>query len=322
MPVLKESKYNPQQFLFNGHLQTLIPALFRKKITLAFERERINTVDGDFLDLDWLRQGSPDLVIISHGLEGNSQRPYMTGMAENFLKTGYDVMNWNFRGCSGTVNRNPVFYHSGATQDLEQVVLHAQKNYQSIYLVGFSLGGNLSLKYLGEKDWPGHKKIKKAVTISVPLDLDGSCRQIDQINNKLYAFNFLYSLKRKIRQKALRFPEIVLKQSLHRITSLRKFDDVFTAPLHGFRNASDYYQQCSALQFLSGIRRPTLVLNARNDPFLSASCYPKNGDINSEYLCLQYPLQGGHVGFSPRSKNERYWSEIRALEFIRSEHYL
>ncbi|MDN3686548.1 YheT family hydrolase [Cyclobacterium jeungdonense] len=322
MPVLNESKYNPHQFLFNGHLQTLIPALFRKNIPLSFERERINTEDGDFLDLDWLRQGSSDLVIISHGLEGNSQRPYMSGMADNFFKTGYDVLNWNFRGCSGTENLKRSFYHSGATWDLEQVILHAQKNYQSIYLIGFSLGGNLTLKYLGEKEWPGHEKIKKAVSISVPLDLDGSCRQIDHISNKIYAFNFLYSLKQKIRQKALKFPEILFGKSLRRINSLRKFDDVFTAPLHGFSQAADYYRQCSALQFLPGICKPTLVLNARNDPFLSASCYPKNREVNPEHLCLQYPKQGGHVGFSPRSKNERYWSEVRALEFIQSENYL
>lgn len=140
MSVQKESKYNPHQFLFNGHLQTLIPALFRKKIPLSFQRERIDTEEGDFLDLDWLRQGSPKLVIISHGLEGNSRRPYMSGMAENFFNAGYDVLNWNFRGCSGTMNRKPVFYHSGATGDLEQVVLHADANYRSIYLIGFSLG--------------------------------------------------------------------------------------------------------------------------------------------------------------------------------------
>ncbi len=322
MLVQKESKYNPHQFSINGHLQTLIPALFRKKIPLPFERERISTKDGDFLDLDWLRQGSSDVVIISHGLEGNSQRPYMSGMAENFFNKGYDVLNWNFRGCSGSVNRKLVFYHSGASHDLEQVVLHAEKNYRFLYLIGFSLGGNLTLKYLGEKEWPGHQKIKKAVAISVPLDLDGSSQQIDKINNKLYAYHFLYSLKRKIRQKAVQFPEIVRGKSLHRIRTLRNFDDAFTAPLHGFKDAADYYRQCSALQFLPATRKPTLVLNARNDPFLSASCYPKDWEANPAYICLHYPRQGGHVGFSPRAKNERYWSEVRALEFIQRESYL
>lgn len=137
----------------------------------------------------------------------------------------------------------------------------------------------------------------------------------------MYAFHFLYSLKQKIRRKASQFPEIVFGKSLHQITTLRKFDDVFTAPLHGFRDAAEYYKECSALQFLPGIRKPTLVLNAQNDPFLNASCYPKSQEIPA-HIYLQYPRQGGHVGFSPRAKNERYWSEVRALEFIQCENYL
>lgn len=318
MPVSKEFPYHPRRFLFNGHLQTLFPALFRKNIPLPFERERINTTDGDFLDLDWLRQGSQELVIISHGLEGNSRRPYMSGMAEVFFSNGYDVLNWNFRGCSGSMNQKLVFYHSGATEDLERVVVHAQHSYRSLFLIGFSLGGNLTLKYLGENRWPGHQKIKKAVAISVPLDLAGSCDRIDQPVNKMYALHFLRSLKQKIRQKQLRFPEIAHGINLRQIRTLRAFDEAFTAPLHGFEDAADYYKKCSSLQFLSGICHPTLVLNARNDPFLSATCYPKSEKETADGLRMEFPLKGGHVGFGPRTVNERYWSEIRALEFIQS----
>lgn len=322
MSVPKESPYNPNRFLFNGHLQTIFPALFRKNIPLAFERERITTTDGDFLDLDWLRQGSPELIIISHGLEGNSRRPYVSGMADAFFSMGYDVLNWNFRGCSGDMNRKPYFYHSGATSDLEQVVVHAQPGYRSISLIGFSLGGNLTLKYLGEAHWPGHQKIKKAVALSVPLDLAGSSDRIDQPANKLYAFRFLRSLKQKIRQKALHFPEIASEIRLDKIQTLRAFDDAFTAPLHGFEHAADYYKKCSSLQFLSGIRHPALVLNARNDPFLSAKCYPDKGTETRGQVRMEFPSHGGHVGFSPRTIRERYWSEIKALEFIQSENYL
>lgn len=319
MPVVKTSNYHCNQLLFNGHLQTIYPAIFRKKVDLPFKRERIKTPDGDFLDLDWLKGGSNSLVIISHGLEGNSQRPYMTGMAKVFFDSGYDVLNWNFRGCSESMNTKPIFYHSGATHDLDLVVSHASERYSSINLVGFSLGGNLTLKYLGEPFWKSKNNIKKAIGISVPLDLGGSCDMIDRLRNKLYAINFLHSLKQKIRKKALMFPELFPNLKLSGIHTLRAFDNSYTAPLHGFIDAEDYYHQCSSIHFLSGIESPTLILNAQNDPFLSKTCYPSIKGQHSKNIFMEFPKHGGHVGFSPRSGQERFWSETRALAFIQSE---
>lgn len=303
-------------------MQTVFPAIFRAKHRLRFERERINTIDGDFLDLDWLKQGCRDLIIISHGLEGNSRRPYMTGMAQFFFENGYDVLNWNYRGCSGEPNRKPIFYHSGATYDLNEILSHAAAKYRDIYLIGFSLGGNLTLKYLGERKWPLATRVKKAVAISVPLDLSASCDRIDQRSNRLYAFNFLRSLKEKIRKKSMSFPEITRNIRLESISTLRGFDDAFTAPLHGFDNAEDYYEKNSSLYFLAGMDTPCLILNALNDPFLSPSCYPRDMGIRSEKLYMEFPGQGGHVGFSPRARTKRYWSELRAFEFIQNENYL
>jgi hypothetical protein len=319
MPVVKKSNYTRNQLLFNGHLQTIYPAICRKKDNLPFEKERIETPDGDFLDLDWLKRDSKSLVIISHGLEGNSQRPYMTGMAKVFFESGHDVLNWNFRSCGDTMNLNPVFYHSGATYDLDLIVSHASELYPSIYLVGFSLGGNLTLKYLGEPFWESKKNVKKAIAISVPLDLGGSCNKIDKPGNKLYALNFLYSLKQKIRQKAKAFPDLITTKKLSGINSIRGFDNAYTAPLHGFVDAEDYYHKCSSIHYLSGINLPTLILNAQNDPFLSNSCFPVDKGKYSKNLYLEFPKHGGHVGFSPRSGQERFWSETRALEFIQSE---
>tara|TARA_R110002111_G_scaffold103_7_gene1780 strand:+ start:23 stop:991 length:969 start_codon:yes stop_codon:yes gene_type:complete len=319
MPAVKISNYYRNQLLFNGHLQTIYPAIFRKKVDLPFERERIKTPDGDFLDLDWLKGGSNSLVIISHGLEGNSQRPYMTGMAKVFFDAGYDVLNWNFRGCSESMNTKPIFYHSGASYDLDHVVSHASTRYSDIHLVGFSLGANITLKYLGETFWESKKNIKKAIAISVPLDLVGSCDKIDQLKNKLYAFNFLHSLKQKIKKKAKVFPEKFSTKQLSKINTIRAFDNEFTAPLHGFGDADDYYSKCSSLHYLPKISHPTLVLNARNDPFLSNSCFPIVKEEYSENLFFEYPKHGGHVGFSPRSGQERFWSETRALEFIQSQ---
>ncbi|MEX0882165.1 MAG: alpha/beta fold hydrolase, partial [Cyclobacteriaceae bacterium] len=214
-----------------------------------------------------------------------------------------------------------VFYHSGASYDLAAVVSHAQRKYQNLYLIGFSLGGNLTLKYLGENHGKQQEKIRKAVTVSVPLDLGGSSDLISKWENRLYSLNFLISLKQKIRQKALIFPELIDVEKLKTIRTLRAFDDQYTAPLHGFVDAEDYYRQSSSLYFLDKIKIPTLIINAENDPFLSKTCYPKTLGNQMELVYMEFPKNGGHVGFSPRTRKERYWSEKRALEFIEMENY-
>ncbi|MBS9524698.1 alpha/beta fold hydrolase [Litoribacter ruber] len=318
MPLIENIDYLKPRFLFNGHLQTIVPSLFRKVNLLPFERERITTSDGDFLDLDWLRKGNRKLVIISHGLEGNSRRPYMQGMAHQFYTQGYDVLNWNFRGCSEEQNLRPIFYNSGATYDLDTVIAHAQKNYEEINLVGFSLGGNLILKYLGEER-QRVTILNKAVAISVPLHLESSCIQISKGQNLIYSNKFLRTLKDKIIRKAASHPSDIDISLLKRVKTLKDFDDVYTGPLHGYDDAHDYYEKCSSLYFLEGIEIPTLILNAVNDPFLSPLCYPKELAQKLEKVYMEFPEQGGHVGFSPRSRGEIYWSEKRAFEFISSD---
>ncbi|MEX2511413.1 MAG: alpha/beta fold hydrolase [Cyclobacteriaceae bacterium] len=321
MPVIENPQYSHPHLMFNGHMQTVLPAIFRNPKRLAFDRERISTPDGDFLDLDWLSADRKQLVIISHGLEENSQRPYMAGMAKVFFDNGFDVVNWNFRGCSGEMNKKPVFYHSGATYDLGTVVSHVHRKYDHLYLIGFSLGGNLTLKYLGENHGTQQAKIRKAVTISVPLDLASSSQLLSSRENRLYSLNFLISLKQKIRQKSLIFPELINAKRLKVISTIIGFDDHYTAPLHGFINAEDYYQQCSSLFILEKIKIPTLILNAENDPFLSQTCYPKTLGSQMEMIYMEFPKHGGHVGFCPRSRKERYWSEKRAIEFIQMKNY-
>src|SRR5690606_3644578 len=197
MPLHSDSSYRRPNWLFSGHLETIYPSLFRRVEIKKPVRERIETPDGDFLDLDWFRSGSKRLVIVSHGLEGNSTRPYMLGMAREFGRNGFDVLTWNFRGCSEEMNRKVIFYHSGATYDLDTVVQKAQINYEEIYLLGFSLGGNLTLKYLGEKK-SSNPKLRKGVAISVPLDLAGSCEKISKGENIIYSRRFLATLKQKV----------------------------------------------------------------------------------------------------------------------------
>lgn len=315
MPLISESNYLRPKWLFSGHLETIYPALFRKVEMQKPERERITTPDGDFLDLHWYRHGKPALVILSHGLEGNSSRPYMLGMAREFVSAGMDVLCWNFRGCGDEMNSKVIFYHSGATYDLDTVLNHAQKSYQDVYLLGFSLGGNLTLKFLGEKK-KTYPKIKKGVAISVPLDLAGSCDKISSGENLLYSKRFLNTLKEKVIRKSLAFPGELPVGLLRKIKTLRDFDEYFTGPLHGFEDAADYYKVNSSLQFLDQIEVPTLVLNAQNDPFLSKTCYPVKLARNLDTVHFEFPKYGGHVGFSRPSSEKSFYSERRAVEFI------
>ncbi len=302
--------YTPPTLLFNRHLETIFPSLFRKVEFRKPRTERITTPDDDFLDLDWYEQGAEKVVIISHGLEGNSKRSYVRGMAKAFYQAGYDVLAWNYRGCSGETNRQLRFYHSGATDDLHTVVSHAARRYPDLRLLGFSLGGNLTLKYLGES-W-AHPSIRKAVAISVPLNLHTSCLAISRPSNWIYTKRFLLSLSAKVKAK----PELSRAVDIGKLETIRtlfEFDDHITGPLHGFTGALDYYTRCSALYFLDNIRTPSLVLNAKNDPFLSPECFPAHAHSPLE---LEYPSRGGHVGFARFDGNGLYWSETRALAFM------
>jgi predicted alpha/beta-fold hydrolase len=327
MPILEHSTYQPPSWWgSSGHLQTIIPALFRKVVSSPYTRERITTPDGDFLDCDWLyaasSRPSQKLVIISHGLESNSHRPNVLGMARAVSLCGYDALAWNFRGCSGEPNRLPRAYHSGATEDLHTVLDHVAAKYDEIYLIGFSLGGNLTLKYLGEQSEALSPKVKKAVVFSVPCDLAASSKQLSRVSNRLYERRFLNSLRQKIEQKATLFPnQISLAPYLKKqIKTLRDFDDCYTAPLHGFQNAEDYYAKCSAKQFISRITIPTLMVNAKNDVFLAPSCYPFDEAKSSDVFFLETSESGGHLGFiTKKTPHGLYWSEMRALGFIESQ---
>lgn len=318
MPII-ESTYKPPYFFRNGFVATVYSGLFRKVKNLKQERERILLSDGDFLDLDWSfsEEKTNKLIVCFHGLEGHGQRPYVTGVAKLFNNNGIDAVCVNFRGCSGEDNLKYRSYHSGATDDLEDIVKHilASKKYQEIYLYGVSLGANLILKYLGERqDVPN--EIKSAIAISVPTDLDGSCKELLKLKNRPFSIRFLNHLKRKLNSKKNKYPQYLSMEAFRSIVSLRDFDDVYTSKAHGFRNASDYYKQCSCLQFLPNIKTPTLIINALNDSFLSPKCYPVKEAKNNPNLYLQMPKYGGHAGFI--DKKNIYYNEKQAFEFVKS----
>ncbi len=321
MPIIT-STYNPPHVFKNGHFSTIYSGLVRSVNGVNQERERITLPDTDFLDLDWSfsEEKNNRLAIIIHGLEGNGQRPYMLGAAKIFNQNGFDAVCVNLRTCSGEPNKLYRSYHSGATEDLQAVVDHivSTRSYDDIVIKGFSLGGNLTLKYLGERnDVPS--SIKGAIAVSVPCNLYGSMLEIHKFKNVLYAKRFKRNLLDKLRQKQKDFPDKVADEDFKKIATLKDFDDFYTSKAHGFVDALDYYAKASSLPHVSNIQVPTLILNAKNDSFLSSECFPVEEAEKSKYLYLEMPAHGGHVGFYDR-KNI-YYNEKRAIRFVK-EHIL
>ncbi len=309
--------YKAPFWLPDGHSQSIYPSLFRRVPLTHSHSERLELPDGDFLDVDWhLRNGElheKPLLIVSHGLEGDSRRHYITGLIRSF--PDFHALAWNYRSCSGDPNRNLRFYHSGATDDLDFVIQEAlSRGVKDIYLAGFSLGGNLSLKWLGENGKKASQFVRKAVAFSVPLHLSSSSQQLTRWENRLYTHRFLQTLLEKVTEKSARYPQDITPSMLASIRSLYEFDNVITGPLHGFKDAEDYYERNSSLYFLSGIRVPTLIVNAKNDPFLSQECLPEQ--IDSDFVQIELPDSGGHCGFYPRNYRGQTWAEQRAAAWF------
>ncbi|MCP4977125.1 MAG: alpha/beta fold hydrolase [Maribacter sp.] len=248
-------------------------------------------------------------------LIGNAQRPYITGSAKQGITYGYDVCAVNFRSCSGEINRQYRSYHSGATEDLEAVIQHILNldKYSQLFIKGFSLGGNMSLKYLGEERIVP-KELKAVVAVSVPCSLHSSLVQLLQPKNYLYAKRFKDHLKVKMREKQQLFPSKISDEDINNVKTLKDFDDIYTSKAHGFKDAMDYYKQCSSLQFLPKITVPALIINANNDSFLGPECYPYNEADENSLLYLEVPKSGGHVGFY--GKQNITYTEKRVIKFF------
>ena len=323
MPVIDNSTYVPPRLLHSGHALTIWASCYRKlpcDWDSWFSTVRLRTPDGDFFDVDWLPvrpdARSDKAVILSHGLEGNSRRPYVRGMAEAFRSMGWDALARNFRGCSGEPNLTPGIYHGGQTCDLHQTVLYAQSlGYRTLALVGFSMGGNQTLKYVGEEPDRVPASVCAAIGISTPCDLEASAGVLTKPSRLPYMAYFLKTLRAKIREKHQRFPELVDISRLWRVFDFETFDTLYTAPLHGFLNAHDYWRRASCLPVLSRARMPMLIINAQDDPFLAPECSPVELARDSALLTLEMPRHGGHVGFVSADP-ARYWSETRTVQFV------
>lgn len=307
--------YNPGLIFRNGHVNTIYSSVLRKLKDPHFKRVRIDTPDNDFLDVDTLQSDASGLAILCHGLEGSSSSNYMKGTALHLHNNGWDVAAMNYRGCSGEMNRCLRMYHSGATEDLDTVISSFHNEYKHIALIGFSLGGNLVLKYCGERGSTINPKIKAVTAISVPVDLKAGSLHIGRPVNFVYQKRFLITLKEKIRLKAKQYPDMLDVHKLNQVNTLYDFDDVYTGPLHGFKNAEDYYSQCSSKQYIADITIPGMIITAQDDPFFPEACYPVNEVNDNPNLQLQMPKYGGHVGFV-LTNNQAYWNEIQTLRFV------
>lgn len=321
MPIIEKSTYKNPWWLPGGHAQSIFPTFFRRVKTPAFHSHRIYTPDKDFLDLDLAsaEENNSKLLILSHGMEGNSRRKYIWGMMSAFIEEGWDVMAWNFRSCGQDMNLRPRLYYCGDTDDIQTVIRHAiDLGYQSIILAGFSMGGSITLNYLGKYVDSVPPEVLGGITFSVPCDLTACSIRLDKGFHKIYTYNFLLTLREKIRRKHAQMPEIYSVDGLDKIKTLKAFDDKYTAPIHGFLSAEDYWYKCSCSHVLGLIKRPVLIVNAKSDPFLVGDCYPLEAAKKNGRIYLEMPDAGGHVGFA--SKGGYYWSEQRAVEFAR-EHF-
>jgi predicted alpha/beta-fold hydrolase len=322
------SAYSAPRWLPGGHAQTIYAALLAPRSRIAYRRERWDTPDGDFIDLDWVDnqdQGSrtknqerTPLVVLFHGLEGSSRSQYALNLMAAVRERGMRGVAVHFRGCSGEPNRLARAYHSGDAQEIDWILrrLRAQNAAAPLYAVGVSLGGNALLKWLGESGDDTARIIDAAAAVSAPLDLMASGEALGQGFNLVYARNFLRTLQAKSLAKLERFPGLYDADAVRASSTLREFDDLVTAPLHGFRNTDDYWTRASSKAGLKNVRVPTLVINARNDPFLPATALPGPGAVSAA-VTLEQPEEGGHVGFvSGAFPGNLGWLPRRLLEFF------
>lgn len=295
MPII-QSNYTPAAWLSNPHLQTIIASQLLKPSAIQTHPERVELPDGDFIDINLSQRTGGEIVAVFHGLAGSVNSNYIQGVWNSLELAGFRPALMHWRGCSGEPNRLPRAYHSGASDDIGWFIGHLQQRFPdtSLYALGYSLGANALLKYLGETG--GQSRLKGTMAVSPPLVLQEGARQLDTGIARLYQIHLLRLMRRQHEQKRLLYPELNLPAATRRLDSLRKFDDAITAPLHGFADAREYYERCSARQFLPDIRTPTHILCAYDDPFFTPRILPEASEL-AEGTVLEVPRTGGHVGF-------------------------
>ena len=310
--------FQPAWWLPGAHCQTVWPTLFRHRPVLPLEKERVTLADGDFIDLAWLeREKDSPLVLILHGLEGSINSPYARGLMRHLQEAGFTSCFMHFRGCSGEPNRLDRSYHSGETGDVHEIVNHIRQRHQRevFAVVGFSLGGNVLLKWLGEQG--DRAPLERAVAVSVPYRLADAAQRMNTGVSRIYQHHLLSRMKRKYRKKYSQRPS-PLSVDIASLKTFRAFDDQVTAPLHGFSGVDDYYQRSSSRQFVPLIRVPTLLLHASDDPFMYPATVPSAEEMPNG-VKLELAEKGGHVGFvsGPLPFSTRYFVDQRIIQWLR-----
>jgi predicted alpha/beta-fold hydrolase len=307
-------------WLRNPHLQTIYAARFARAPAIDWRRERWDTPDGDFVDVDFVdgAEGTP-WVHLYHGLEGSSRSPYARALMAQVKRRGWRGSVFHFRGCSGEPNRLPRAYHSGDSAEIGWSLAEIRRRATTVYVVGISLGGNALAKWLGESGPDATQVVARAAAISAPLDLMAAGDALGRGFALNYTRHFLDTLKATTLAKLERYPGLVDAAAVRRSATLREFDNVVTAPLHGFRDTDDYWTRASAKPLLAAIRVPTLIVNARDDPFMPESALPAEHEV-SRAVKLELPARGGHVGFvSGPFPGNIDWLPTRLLHFFEHE---
>ncbi len=321
MPLLA-TNYIAPKFFSNPYIQTVYSIYLRRVPPIYYQREKLITPDQDFLYLDWLAQDPDRLVILTHGITGDSQTTYNRGMARAFYERGWSVLAWNMRGRGGqTANLRETSYHLGFTTDLRFIIQHAieKKKYKQIFLVGFSMGGNIVLKYLGEEGASVNAALRGSIAFSAPIEAVSCGEMSDRSPNRYYTVPILKEMLADISAKSAILSPIVDIPRILRVKTWREFDELYTAPVFGFKGALEYRQKASAKPLLPAIQIPSLLVNAKDDPLLSAECYPEDEMVHKHpHFFAEFPQNGGHLGFVRFGNMRYYWSEARALEFAES----
>ena len=313
------TKFKTPIWLVGGHIQTIYPAKLLNIPAPDFRRERWTTPDHDFIDIDFIDQSNaPAFVLLFHGLEGSSQSHYARSIMNAIKKQGWSGAVAHFRGCSGELNLAPRFYHSGDAQEIAWITQRMHDEFKTrqpngrFYVCGVSLGGNALLRYLGEAQQQAGI-IDAACAISAPLNLSKSGETLGRGFNKVYTQHFLKTLKPKCEAKLKQYPDLFNARAMREANSFLEFDDAVTAPLHGYRDVHDYWDRASSCHVLEDIRVPSLILNAKNDPFLPGQYLPKKA---SSYVTLDYHDQGGHVGFTHHEQKQD-WLATKLCNFFK-----
>ncbi len=319
MPIVK-SEFKPAWWLKNPHLQTLWSSFFKQRPDLNLNKERIEVADGDFIDLSsTINIQRKPIILLLHGLEGTLESHYAKPLIKLLEDNGYGVCFMHFRGCSGEINRLKRSYHSGDSADLQTVIDHIKIKYQQspFAVIGFSLGGNVLLKWLGEQKQAA--STTTAIAVSVPFRLKDAADRLEKSFSRVYQKHLISSCQNKYKEKDLKI-SLSLVEDIQQVNTFFEFDDKITAPLHGFENAEDYYTKSSSRQFLSTIEKPTLILHAEDDPFMWENTPPTENEI-SDYVQLELSNSGGHVGFISGKTpfKAEYWADKRILNWLHAQ---